>query len=358
MRNYFVTGVSGSGRIEMLRELSEELANRNVSARVFDIGELMGTAAKKIGAPVSDQKFLDMDPCLLNAVFNLALGDVRLSLLTEPVDLNFIGIHATFRWRQRIVCGAAYRSLKDFEVTGFINVVDDISRIKTSNDANPKWRDCTPPDWSETNAWMMEEEYATQILADVLDVPFLVVGRRHRVANLADLFATDKPRIYLSYPITAIRAQDDPTLLKTIEDEVVPELSEHYVVFDPLVIKDLANLKKRLDDKVGLPERIEDLPVPTNVSEITETEATQVKERTIERDFQFIDQSNAVVVIYMTEKTSPGVLSEIIYAHGHDKPVFLVFPHARSPFLERYATGIFDSVDDLLEHLGQNPLPA
>jgi hypothetical protein len=31
--------------------------------------------------------------------------------------------------------------------------------------------------------------------------------------------------------------------------------------------------------------------------------------RTIERDYRFIDQSDVVVVLYMTEKVSPGVLA-------------------------------------------------
>ena len=76
-----------------------------------------------------------------------------------------------------------------------------------------------------------------------------------------------------------------------------------------------------------------------------------IKARTIERDFQFIDQSDAVVVLYMTEKLSPGVLSEIAYAHRTGKPVFMVFPFKSSPFIEDITTVIYKTPQELMDML-------
>lgn len=309
---------------------------------------------------MSDQKFLDIDHCLLEAIFRLALSKVQICLHETPTDLSFIGIHATFRWRHRIVTGARYASLKQVAPSGFLNVVDDLACVMKCNNANPKWKDSSPPDAWETNAWIMEEEYVTQVLADVFEVPFAVIGRRHRLPNLADLFSTDKPKVYLSYPITAIR-EDNPDLLKEIEIKYVPEIGGRYVVFDPLMIKDIAdvNAAKKLAAEVDLPEKIDEIvDVPRTLAEITEREEGQVKERTIERDFQFIDQSDALLVIYATERSSPGVMSEIIYAHGHDKPVYAVFPYAKSPFLDRYATRVFKTPEEMVEYLDDNPVVA
>lgn len=90
------------------------------------------------------------------------------------------------------------------------------------------------------------------------------------------------------------------------------------------------------------------LDLPDKVLDLSSDSMEMIKSRTIERDFQFIDQSTFVVVIYLTDKVSPGVLSEIIYASNHNKPVFMVFPYSKSPFLENYATKIFNDLDDLL----------
>ena len=106
-----------------------------------------------------------------------------------------------------------------------------------------------------------------------------------------------------------------------------------------------------------MPERIDEIvDVPGKVADVTDTQAVQIKERTIERDFQFIDQSDLVIVVYETEKTSPGVLSEALYAHGHDKPVYMAFPHAKSPFLERCATKMFGTVEELTDYLKGVPV--
>ena len=62
-----------------------------------------------------------------------------------------------------------------------------------------------------------------------------------------------------------------------------------------------------------------------------------VDARTIERDYRFISQSDAVVVIYPTDKLSPGVSAEMHYAHAHQIPVFMYFPGTPSPFLTEIA---------------------
>jgi nucleoside 2-deoxyribosyltransferase len=76
-----------------------------------------------------------------------------------------------------------------------------------------------------------------------------------------------------------------------------------------------------------------------------------IKARMIERDFQFIDQSDIVVVFYLTDKVSPGVLAEIYYAHRNQKPAFIALPGARSPFLEDVANVIAPSIEESLRHL-------
>jgi len=338
MKNWVFTGVSGCGRSELVEELSAEIRGRGKTVNTFDVGKYLYTAAKELKIDITDQKVLDLDQNMLFALRKLALNKILNQINKEEADFNFIGIHVTFRWRQRLIKVLTYRDLLDFDISGFINVVDDVEKIVEVNSKNPKWSDVSYPDPDETNNWLMEEEFVTEILADVLNVPLYIAGRQHNIYNLADLFLTNKPKFYLSYPITHIE-KDQPELLKQVRNDILPKLEEQFIIFDPLVIKDM-NLT--YDAKTSFPNLLE---------ELSENAINSLKSRTIERDFQFIDQSDFIVVIYLTEKLSPGVLSEIIYANNRNKPVYMVFPYTKSPFLELYATNIFNSLEELLEFL-------
>jgi nucleoside 2-deoxyribosyltransferase len=186
---------------------------------------------------------------------------------------------------------------------------------------------------------MLEEEFVTEVLADVTARPMYIVARRHTIPNLADLFFTTKKRIYLSYPITAVQ-KEQPALLERIQGPILTDLERLFVVFNPLAIKDMSLASEQAPE--GL---------PTSISAITSKAKDIIKARTIERDFQFIDQADAVVVFYLTDRLSPGVLSEILYAHRNQKPVFMAFTGARSPFLEDVATVIESDVDMLMKRL-------
>jgi len=168
-----------------------------------------------------------------------------------------------------------------------------------------------------------------------------IIAKNHNISNLFDFFFTSKKKIYLSYPITAIKDKN-PELLDKIQNEILKVLENLFVVFNPLTIKDMSLTYG--DNSIKLPNLI---------AEITDESKKLIKSRTIERDYRFIDQSNATVVIYPTDKLSPGVLSEIIHSHKNQKPVFIYFNGKKSPFLEKYATYITDDFDKLINKLKQ-----
>ena len=141
----------------------------------------------------------------------------------------------------------------------------------------------------------------------------------------------------MSYPITAIK-ESDPELLKRIQGEILSELEESFVVFNPLSIKDMS-----------LTYDANSTTLSGSIAEISDTAKKIIKSRTVERDYRFIDQSDATVVIYPTDKLSPGVLSEINYSFNNQKPVFIYFDGPRSPFIEANATYLTNDLQDLKE---------
>lgn len=335
-----VTGISGSGRIELLRELADyATAERGEAVVVHDVGALIANECSRLRIPITDQKMLDVDRHLRELLRSNALRIVENKILRNSDALHFVGVHATFRWKSRLIPGISYPDLVVLKPDLFINVVRNAADISETNHRNPKWDDGEVPDLRETQAWMMEEEFATEILADVSGKPVFIVARDHNISNLADLFFTSKKRIYLSYPITAVR-QDNPQLLDQIQGPILKELEKLFVVFNPLSIKDM--LLTYDDTNNAFPELVDQL---------TPEAKELVKTRTIERDYQFIDQSDAVVVFYLTEKLSPGVLGEMYYAHRTQKHVFMCFPKGISPFLDDVTDIIKTAPEELLKWL-------
>jgi len=329
MKNIIFTGVSGSGRIELLEELAEVIRKRRKSVHIHDLGNKIFEAANALQIHITDQKILDIDHNLLLALRKIAVLSVVQDMINNPVDINFIGIHATFRWKGRLIDGINLRDLSNFNADSIINVVDDVTRILDTNKKNKKWEDSEIPDIKDTNDWMMEEQFLTDIIANFLDIPCYVIGRKHNIENLTDLILSEKPKIYLSYPITAIK-DANPELLERIQNDYLQELEKRFIVFNPLVIEDLKNAGK--------------------ISKLPSAALQGMKTRTVDRDYHFIDQSDFVIVVYLTEKVSSGVLSEIIYASTHGKNVYMIYPFKLSPFIEEYTTIIFNDFSNLLQY--------
>lgn len=340
MKKWFVTGVSGSERIEILNELAAYCMGKGKNVLVHDVGDIIKNECSKHRIHLVDQRVLDMDRTQLEILRAAALKEVQIRILRESnVDLHLIGIHATFRWRSRLMSGISYQDIVELKPDGFINVVRDVKEVVEANRKNPKWSEDGPPNLKETQEWMMEEEFVTEVLAEVNRKPIFLIARKHPIDNIADLFFTNKKKIYLSYPITAVR-ESSQDLLDRIQGPILDELKKLFVVFNPLDITDMRLTYK--EAKTTMPEL---------VSDIDHKAIELIKKRTIERDFQFIDQSDAVVVFYLTEKVSPGVLAEIYYAHRNQKPVFMVLPHGKSPFVEDAVTKITDSIEEIMQNL-------
>lgn len=114
-----------------------------------------------------------------------------------------------------------------------------------------------------------------------------------------------------------------------------------FIVFNPLAVKDLGEV-----EKFRKSPNTEDDSEFNKIKELLNT-------RTVQRDFRFIDQSNAVVVYYNTEKNSPGVFAEIYYAYRTGKPVFVYYPYKASPFLLDAVTELKSDFEEFLSILDE-----
>ena len=199
MEKWILTGISGSGRIELLNEIGVFLTGKGKSVKVYDVGELIKDECIKNNIPIVDNRLLDIDHAQIKLLRASALKEVEINILkNHDIDLHLIGLHGTFRWKSRLIPGISYQNLMSIGPHGFINVVHNVKNIFETNKKNQKWDDDTLPGIKETQDWMIEEEFTTELLAEVLNIPMYLIAREHKVSNLSDIFLTNKKKVYLS----------------------------------------------------------------------------------------------------------------------------------------------------------------
>ncbi len=335
--NIICTGISCSGRKELIKDFEALCVQRQLNIGFFNIGDYMHRVAAEARVHFTE-KVLDSDPAVLSLARRNAFYEIARD--AQAYQHAIIGLHACFRWRGSLLEGFTFKDIEILPPDMFINVVDNIADIYGRMEKNAQWAGLQK---TALNVWLDEEEFLTRHLAHLTEKPYYTVARQHDLANFYELLFTDKPKFYLSYPITLLR--DTPEEIKKIR-ELGKKLSRSYICFDPLAIKDMALVtfsKAENDDQ--------DLDVPETMSELDDQVIEQIKTRTISRDYQFVHQSDFVVVIYPTDKLSPGVLSEMNYATRHNKPVYAVYNETRSIFFENLCDKIFDTYQELDDFL-------
>ena len=335
--NIFCTGISCSGRKELIKDFEALCMQRELNIGFFNVGDYMHRVAAESRVHFTE-KVLDSDPAVLSLARRTAFYEIARD--AKDYEHAILGLHACFRWRGSLLEGFSFKDIEILPADMYINVVDNIADIFGRMEKSTQWSGLGK---AALNVWLDEEEFLTRQLAHLTEKPHYTVARQHDLANFYELLFSNRPKFYLSYPITLLR--DTPDEIKRIR-ELGERLSQSYICFDPLAIKDMAlvtSSREASDDEM--------LNVPETMSELDDDVIEQIKTRTISRDYQFVHQSDFVVVIYPTDKLSPGVLSEMNYATRHNKPVYAVYNETRSIFFENLCDRIFDTFEELNDFL-------
>ncbi|MDE0185422.1 MAG: hypothetical protein OXP71_08185 [Candidatus Poribacteria bacterium] len=335
--NILCTGISCSGRKELMADFESLCRKKGVHIGFFNVGDYMEHTAAESGVKFTE-KVLDSDHAVLSLARRSAFYEI--ANLAHNADHAFVGLHACFRWRGVLVEGISLREIDNFPADIFINVVDNLADIETRMQDNPQW---TGMQRGEINVWLDEEEFLTKQLASFKEKPHYTVSRQHNLENFYDLLFSAKQKFYLSYPITLIR--ESVHQIEKIRS-FGEKMNEDFIVFDPLSIKDMELVHQDELLPSDAQDTAGDIEI-TTISRLDQSSSEQIKTRTISRDYQFIRQSDFVVVIYPTDKLSPGVLSEMNFASRYNKPVYAVHAHERSLFFENLCEEIFDTVEEL-----------
>ncbi len=327
--NVLMSGISCSSS----KEIAKKIAKLDKTIASYDIGDTIFEIAKELNIKLSNEKVLDMDPRILKLLRELSFQ--RILIRSSKQKNTILSLHLTFRWHRRLMAGFSFTELDQFTPDIYININDELKSII----------DCMKKDkWARelsletVNTWIDEEEFTTKLLADLHKKPFYLVPKNMDLNQILELINTNKKKAYLSYPITLLE-KTQPEKIEKIR-KFGDQLKKELIIFDPLYISDLLDIEN-LKKKKGT------LPIET----VTEEAEKMTKERVVARDFQFIDQSDYVIVYYPTKLLSAGVMSEIVHAYAHNKEVYAIYPFEVSPFLEYYCTKIFKSIEEFSDFL-------
>ncbi len=328
------TGSSGSDRTGYLQGVKEIAENTGLELQVCNVGDMMLQKASDMGSPISREKILDLPSSSLEWLRGTVFEEIVRRADTH--ENTIIATHTCFRWKKFLSPAFDTYYLGQLDPDFYVTITDDYDAIRRRLEETEQWRGRLQL-W-EILVWRDEEFFITNMLAEYYRKPHYLIAREDPPDILFNLmFRPDCKKAYLSYPITAIE-KDQPERLEETQ-RFLTELRKHLVVFDPLAIKELERAR-RLYEK-------QDVEIDAEIMRILE-------DQTVARDYQFIDQSDMVIVYYPVREPSPGVLSELIYGFSHDKEVYMVFPYQISPFLQFYCTKIFSRGEDLIDYLQES----
>lgn len=357
----FATGISGSGRLEYLKDVAEVSDGR---IDIVDIGDLMFTKSEQLGIEIPEGKILDLDPFALNYLRAVTFEEIlRMSpKYRGDSDKDLIlSTHTCFRWKKHLMPAFNFYYLNRIDPDMYVNILDN-AHFTWARLSRSQWRNRLT--LKDILVWRDEETFITEMLAEYRRKPFYIIARKEPPELLRDLiYRVERPRLlgkpretlraYLSYPITYMRG-DAGWMGK--KDEVKRKLrSAGVLVYDPISIEEAyivglaENAKERGYDCVEFEVEGERVSIPVNQ---VEGARDDIIDQIVARDYKLIDQSDVIIVFYPVETLSPGVLSEIHYGFTHNKEVYAIFPHeAVSPFFEYYTTAVFRDVEELIAFL-------
>ncbi len=344
------TGISGTQRLELLREVVALAARRGLDVALYDVRETMFEVAQQVGEPVDEETILDNFPRALVLLRAAALEKILSQIEARASEHWILNTHAVFRWKNSLISGFDPHYLARLDPHLFLTVTTGIKTTLARLGGQPRWAAMTEED---VLVWREEEQFFAEEMARIHRKQQVLLPRSTSVESLYRLlFEPGWTRAYLSYPMQHVTHNAERGLAA-----FKAQLEQRLVVFDPAAVNDFAvedaAEPSTNDGSVQLGP-----PVEGGASVQRSRLQQHIADQIVVRDYKLIQQSGLVVVYYDVPVASPGVISEMKFALESGKQVLGVWlPQAEpSVFFTRYCTTWFRSVDDLFAYLRQHRL--
>ncbi len=347
------TGISGTGRLEWLREIVTLARGQSLDVVLYDVTETMFEIGRAVGEPVEEETILDMFPRALVLLRAAALEQICSSIEADPTRDWILNTHAVFRWKNTLISGFDPHYLGRLDPHLFVTVTTGVKSTLARLKSQERWAQLSEQD---VLTWREEEQFFTEQMARIHRKPQLLLPRSisaHETCRV--LFEPNRTRAYLSYPMQHVVANEERGLA-----EFKARLARDIVLFDPADVNDFL-----IEGDVHGPRSDGSLALATLRD--GETRSPQrdplqqhIADQIVERDYKLIAQSDIVVVFYDVPVPSPGVISEMKFALESGKQVYGVWLPDNEPsvFFTRYCSVWFRSTESLFAHLFERGLVA
>ena len=323
---------------------------------VKDIGKIMFNIAEGQASPIDKLKVLDKSDREL-APLRAAAFERALRESSNVEGAFFVRCHGAFRWKNSLRKAFDLFYLAELKPDIFVCIIDSIPDIYDRLQEDPQWKDKLS--LKEIAMWRDEEAVLTELMANYQQKPFYLLAFEEPTQTLVDIIEGKKKRAYISYPITHMSKTRDQWLAQ--KDQQRDILRKHFVVFDPLDIKDVPFVSEAIEASEKRQTQFQYSFRSGRTRDLDCEDVLQIRNdvnfQTVRRDMKLIDQTHMVVVLYPEPVRSQGVADEIKYGSS-DKDVFLITPiEGIDPFTEFNITARYKTVEDFLSENGLTITP-
>lgn len=348
-----VTGMVGLDKKRYLDDVARRGTAQGQTLTQFNVGDMM----YREGPDIPPGKILDIPMPRLNSLRRCVFKDI----ITQSRDAEhvIVNTHATFRWRHGLFPAVDFDQMRELNADLYICLLDCVAslhqRLLAEHVIDHTLKDLM--------VWREEEIIGTDMLRRGVgdNIPFFCLARgnqRDTVETFYDLlFARDKQKAYLSFPMTAVAGQ--PAIQAEI-DAFREQMNSILVCFDPADVED-AHLPQLAQEARDRGSDTVELIVQGNRVDLSCAEILQIERdinsQTYARDFLLIDQADMIVSFIPAgtdgrASISSGVERELQHAHEAGKEVYVIWTAEQRPsvFVTQTATGVFRSVREAMAH--------
>ncbi|MEM0021440.1 MAG: hypothetical protein QW039_04850 [Fervidicoccaceae archaeon] len=315
----------------------------------------MKLVGERYSLNITRENVLDLSPEQLNTIRDEAIEEIiarinRREASSKRNVISVISSPAIFRIApshthpEGIIRGLSIKHIERINPEEIYILVDDLLNVKKRLLSDQAWRGRIEPRLSILATWRKESinlvlDYIREIQSrrDGKKIDWLVFSVNHPVSTFLDLIVREKPKIYLSFPITGIP-------LEKVEQEIskfISAISKYFIVLNPLTIKDWDLITEYETAFSGNESAVEINGIKLKLDELQES-IDLIRSQVVERDISLVRNANAIIVYHYSENASYGVFYEVMEAARLGKPIYVYFPARRkrlSPFFEYVVQG-------------------
>ena len=169
------TGISGTVRMDLLRQVVELARARGRDVRLYDVWETMSGIARAVGEPVEEETILDMFPRALVLLRAAALEQICSAIESDPDRDWILNTHAVFRWKNTLISGFDPHYLTRLNPHVFVTVTAGSRTVAGAPlRSHARWAHLTQ---EEVLTWREEEQFFTEEMARIHRKPQYLLPR-------------------------------------------------------------------------------------------------------------------------------------------------------------------------------------